>query len=62
MTKVERRALTVNWIRIYYPAELNVVGCLRNFNIICINPQCERCEEWKRRGDEEGSRGTPAVL
>jgi len=43
----ERKILMVNWIRICYPSDLNVVGCVRNFNILCINPECKDCEVWK---------------
>jgi len=42
-----RKILMVNWIKIYYPSDLNVVGCVRNFNILCINPECKDCEEWR---------------
>jgi len=46
---VERKTLRVNWMKIYYPADLNIVACAKNFNILCINPECKDCEEWKAK-------------
>jgi len=47
-----RRTLKINWIKIYYPSDLNIVGCAKNFNIICINPNCKDCEEWKAKEEK----------
>jgi len=48
----ERKTLRINWIKIYYPSDLNIVGCVRNFNILCINPECKNCIEWKAEENE----------
>jgi hypothetical protein len=42
--KVGRKALKVNWMTVYYPADITVVGCLKDMSIICVNPVCGECE------------------